>query len=266
MAPISYLLVYMIPIGTDLNFWQNIVARAWTTTAVGLVFLGIAVWAMGKDNWKYTRWQIRMPEWRSAGLGLAIPVVAALLPSVVMYLFARADWAAHAFGRLDPPRLEDYFTAPELWMAALFLAAFAEEVIFRGVLQRHFIKRFGVWRGICFTAIIWGAFHFYGDSYRGLSDFEIILNLFSRVLFCLILGFVLSWLTLRSKSLVPATLAHGANNVIALSKATLSFFGQLWVHLGLLALMAYALFRYWPVDKTPKELPSHAAAAIEPTV
>lgn len=89
---------------------------------------------MGKDNRKYTRWQIQMPNWRSVGLGLAIPVVAALLPSVVMYLFARADWAAHAFGRLDPPRLEDYFAEPELWMVALFLAAFAEEVIFRGVL------------------------------------------------------------------------------------------------------------------------------------
>jgi len=48
------------------------------------------------------------------GLGLAITVAASLLPSVVMYLFARADWVANAFGRLDPPRLKDYFTAPEL--------------------------------------------------------------------------------------------------------------------------------------------------------
>ena len=146
-------------------------------------------------------------------------------------------------------------------MGTSLVGAFAEEVIFRGVLQRHFIERFGLWRGIVFVGIIWAAFHFYGDSYRGLGDLEIVYSLFSRVLFCLILGFILAWLTLRSKSLIPATLAHGMNNVFAYSKPEASFPGRHWVYLGLLALLAYVLFRYWPVETKPDELSSPPAEA-----
>src|SRR5256885_977670 len=161
----------------------------------------------------------------------------------------------------DGNSFEHYFGAPEQWMVALFVGAFAEEVIFRGVVQRHFIERFGLWRGIVFVGIIWAAFHFYGDSYRGLGDLEVVYSLFSRVLFCLILGFILAWLSLRSKSLIPPTLAHGMNNVFAYSKPQASFPGRHWVYLGLLALLAYVLFRYWPVETKPDELSSPPAEA-----
>ncbi len=259
-------LLFLIPPVTDSSWHYNVV-EALRRIAVGLVLFGMAVWAIGKDNRRYIRQQMRFPNWRYAGLGLMIPTLPALLPSIVMYLFARADWAAHAFGSLEPPWLGDYFVLPEPWTVALFLAAFAEEVIFRGVLQRHFIERFGLWGGISFVAIIWSAFHFYSDSYRRFSDLEIVFSLFLRVLFCFILGFALSWITLRSKSLIPATIAHGVNNVFAYSKTGVMFPGRNWVYLGLLALLTYVLFRYWPVETTPSELPLRAAArATEPAV
>jgi membrane protease YdiL (CAAX protease family) len=244
-----FLLLLLIPAGPAVP-WRYQASQALTPTAEGLVFFAIAVWAMGKDNWKYIRQQIQLPTPSYAGLGLAIPAGAALLPSLVFYAFNRADWAAHSFGKLDPPLFGDYFGVPQVWMLTLFLGAFAEEVIFRGVLQRHFIERFRLWRGISFVAIIWAAFHFYGDSYSWFSDLEIVTALLSRVLFCLILGFVLAWLTLRSKSLIPATLAHGMNNVFAYCKPEKSFPGGHWVYLGLLTLLAYVLFRYWPVESS----------------
>ena len=88
--------------------------------------LGIAAWAMGKENLSFIRKQIGLLSWRHALLALVIPAGPALLPALAVYLFDRADWAAHSFGKLDPPRILDYFGAPEGWMLALLLAAFAE--------------------------------------------------------------------------------------------------------------------------------------------
>jgi len=72
---------------------------------------------------------------------------------------------------------------------------------------------------------------------------------------CVIHGFVLSWLTLRSKSLLPATLAHGLFNVFVYSKSDFSFPGKHWVHLGLWGVFAYVLFRYWPPSIESEALP-----------
>ena len=257
---ISTLFLLLIPVGTAVT-WQREVSRAVWPAAEGLVFLPIAVWAMGKNNWRFIRQQIQPPTWSYAGLGLAIPAVPALLPSLLIYLHDRANWVAHSFGKFEPPQIGDYFGAPEIWMLALFLGAFAEEVIFRGVLQKHFVERFGLWRGICFVGIIWAAFHFHGDARYRLNDLGVVTALSSRLIMCVIHGFWLSWLTLRSKSLLPATLAHGMYNVFVDSKSSFSFPGQLWVHLGLWTVLVCVLFRHWPVETKPDELSSPPAEA-----
>ena len=258
-------LLLLIPAGTAAT-WKFQASRALWPAAEGLVFLPIAVWAMGKDNWKYIRQQIQLPTWSYVGLGLAIPALPVLLPSLLIYVHDRANWAAHSFGKLEPPQVGQYFGVPEAWMAALFLAAFAEEVIFRGLLQRHFVERFGVWRGICFVGIIWAAFHFFGDARYRLDDIGTVLALCSRLIVCIVLGFGLSWLALRSKSLLPATLAHGLYNAFIGFKPVFSFPGQHWVDVGLWALFAYVLFRYWPVETTLSNVPASAAAVTEPAV
>ena len=248
MNLISLFWLMLPPASGELVGWRYQVLQTRWPVAEGVAFFAIAVCAMGKDNWKFIDQQIRMPTLQYMGLGLAVPAVASWLPSLLVYLHDRADWAAHSYGKFHPPVFGDYLGTPEAWMVTLFLAAFAEEVIFRGVLQRHFIERFGVWRGICFVGITWAAFHFYGDANYRLSDFGIVAALLSRVIQCVVLGFGLSWLTLRSKSLLPATIAHGLYNSVVELRSNFRFFGQHWVHLGLWALIVYALFRYWPVQ------------------
>lgn len=254
---ISFLTLLLVPMGRSFTAsdWHYQVSRALWPAAEGVVFLSIAIWAMGKENRNFIRRQIQLPKLSYVGLGLGIPALATRLPSLVMYLHDRADWAAHAYGRLEPPRMADYLGVPELWTLASFLGAFAEEVIFRGVLQKHFIERFGLWRGICFVGIVWAAFHFYGDARYRLDDLGMVLALSSRLIMCVVHGFGLSWLTLRSKSLLPATLAHGLYNVFVDTKSDVSFPGQSWVHLGLWGLFAYVLFRYWPPQEEDKVLP-----------
>jgi membrane protease YdiL (CAAX protease family) len=257
------LLLLLIPARTA-STWRYQASRALWPVAEAVVFLPIAIWAMGKDNRKFIRQQIQIPKLSYAGLGLAIAALPVLLPSLLVYLYDRADWAAHSYGKFHPPLFGDYFGVPEAWMVTLFFAAFAEEVIFRGVLQRHFIERFGAWRGICFVGIVWGAFHFFGDVRYRLGDLGVAMGVSSRLILCVILGFGLSWLTLRSKSLLPATIAHGLYNAFADFKSGFSFRGQDWVHVGLWALFAYVLLRYWPVETTPSEFPLSSATVTEP--
>lgn len=84
----------------------------------------------------------------------------------------------------------------DLFLNLLFIAAFAgvgEELFFRGVLQRLFIKLFkNVWLGIIVTAIIFSAIHF--QFYGFIPRF--------------ILGILLGLIYWYSGSLWPAIIAH----------------------------------------------------------
>jgi membrane protease YdiL (CAAX protease family) len=94
-------------------------------------------------------------------------------------------------------------TIKDLFLNLLFVAVFAgigEELFFRGVLQRLFIKLFkNAWVGIIVTAILFSAFHFqfYGFIPR------------------LILGILLGLIYWYSGSLWPAIVAHFAYDAFA---------------------------------------------------
>ena len=93
----------------------------------------------------------------------------------------------------------------ELFLNLLFVAVFAgvgEELFFRGILQRLFIKLFkNPWAGIIVTAIIFSAIHlqFYGFIPR------------------FILGILLGLIYWYSGSLWPAILAHFAYDALAVT-------------------------------------------------
>ena len=75
---------------------------------------------------------------------------------------------------------------------------------------------------------------------------------------CLALGYVLSWLTLRSGSIFPAAVAHTFYNVLV-SDFGPPFPGKTIVWVGLWAVLACFLFRYWPVqvaNELAVEMPS----------
>ncbi len=66
---------------------------------------------------------------------------------------------------------------------------------------------------------------------------------------CLALGFVLSWLTLRSGSVLPAAVAHTIYNILVFSEFGPPFPGKATVRAALWAVLAYVLFRYWSVKE-----------------
>jgi membrane protease YdiL (CAAX protease family) len=259
-------LIFGIPIlllSRSTGYLQNV----WFSrgiTIVEVLPLGFALWLAGDAERRILRGLIRLPQYVYFFVALAFPIGICAAISAGQYFFDRAAWAAHDFGRLDPPQLASYFALPDPWLLLLFFAAFFEELIFRGVLQRRFLERYGLYRGIFLVGIVWAAFHFFSDfSFSRLSDLSVLFLLCSRVSFSVAHTFVFGWLTLRSRSILPAALAHTFHNVLVHTQFGPNFPGKDALRIALWGLLAVVLFRYWPVGAEGESASDVAMTAPE---
>ncbi|MDA3643443.1 CPBP family intramembrane metalloprotease [Saccharopolyspora indica] len=134
--------------------------------------------------------------------------------------------------------------------------AFGEEWGWRGWLLPRLAER-GAWPALLISGVIWGVWHapltLLGYNYANLGPWAALV--FTGT--CVLLGVLLGWLRLRSGSVWPAVLAHGAINASAglpmllgsaAAPPNLVVVGMTgavgWV---LMALLAAALLRRWPV-------------------
>lgn len=100
-----------------------------------------------------------------------------------------------------------------------FLTCFGEEWGWRGYLLPRLLKRFKVAPALLTEGIIWGLWHApliimghnYGVGYRGFP----YLGIFAMCIFCTALGIILSYVTIKTKSCIPAVLGHGTMNGLA---------------------------------------------------
>jgi len=92
--------------------------------------------------------------------------------------------------------------------------ALGEELGWRGFLLSNLMP-LGQWKAILISGVIWGFWHApavaQGLNYPGYP----VLGIFMMIVFCVLLGIILSWLVLNTKSPWVAALAHGAVNAIA---------------------------------------------------
>ncbi len=94
-----------------------------------------------------------------------------------------------------------------------------EEWGWRGFLLPKMLKQFKVVPAILISGIIWGLWHApltvmghnYGVGYRGYP----VLGIFAMCIFCITLGTILSYVTIKTKSCIPAILGHGMMNGFA---------------------------------------------------
>jgi membrane protease YdiL (CAAX protease family) len=154
-------------------------------------------------------------------------------------------------------------------LLVLLFHTLGEEIIFRGLLQPRFIRRYGLFRGLVLLSIVFAAAHISADFSAGFgfTDGLVILKLGVRLISSVGLCFVTGWLTLRTGSVLPAALAHGISNIMVLSPLGPTFPGigpldsLLWI------VLAYALFHYWPVQpKAAQESFTIPAPANTPAV
>ncbi|MFC7044543.1 CPBP family intramembrane glutamic endopeptidase [Halobacteriaceae archaeon GCM10025711] len=96
--------------------------------------------------------------------------------------------------------------------------AFGEEFGWRGFLLQHLLP-LGTRQAVVLTGVVWGVWHWpviamgynYGFDYPGAPW----AGMLAMVWVTVFLGSVLAWVTLRSGSVWPAALGHGAFNAIA---------------------------------------------------
>ncbi|MBF4634514.1 CPBP family intramembrane metalloprotease [Agreia pratensis] len=90
-------------------------------------------------------------------------------------------------------------------------AAFGEELGWRGWLLPN-LRPLGTWPALLITGVIWGVWHspiiLLGYNY-GRTD---LVGVALMTAWCVLLGIIFGWLRLRTASVWPAVIAHGAIN------------------------------------------------------
>jgi membrane protease YdiL (CAAX protease family) len=242
---------------------QNELFSYSTPVLEAVLILAIASWVIGTSGRRILRSSVQFFAPKYLFPGAAFPIGMAVLISSAHYLSARLQWATTHFGNTAVPQPGIYFKLPSPWLLLMFFAAFAEEVIFRGLLQTIFVRRHRLYRGIFLSGIVWAAYHFNGDAFRHPDEVKVVSTVAFRLALCLALGFVLSWLTLRAASVWPAAIAHALYNLLVLDFGQ-PFPAKSWVWVGGWAVLAFFVFRYWPVEK-PGEMGT-VIAATEPGI
>jgi membrane protease YdiL (CAAX protease family) len=175
-----------------------------------------------------------------------MPIAVACSCPFFSYMDDRIHWASFGYGRYSQPLLESYFNFPGLLALFAIIPALAEEIAWRGYVQPRFIQLHGLARGIFFTGIVWGAFHFTFDFGPRLSEADVLVAVLRRLTMAIAISVALAWITIRSGSVWPAAIFHGLYNILlgvakqpALPLAPWSAYA-IWMLLGLV------LFRFWP--------------------
>lgn len=95
-----------------------------------------------------------------------------------------------------------------------FIAA-GEEIAWRGILQGLLIERLGLWKGILLLGFVWSIWHLpiqlCGYNY---PENPIFGSLIISPIIMIGSSFFMGWLTIHSRSFLPAAIAHGAGNGI----------------------------------------------------
>lgn len=96
---------------------------------------------------------------------------------------------------------------------------FGEEWGWRGYLLPKLLKQFKVVPAVLIDGVIWGIWHApiicmghnYGTGYPGFP----VTGILAMCVFCVVLGTILSYVTIKTRSCVPAILGHGMINGFA---------------------------------------------------
>lgn len=110
-------------------------------------------------------------------------------------------WVARLFPALLAKQ-QDFGLSQSLWAGFLIIVIIApimEESLFRGIIERGFIARYGSTQAIGLTAIMFGAVHF--------SALKLITTVS--------LGLLLGWLYVKFGTIWPGVFAHALNNSLA---------------------------------------------------
>lgn len=125
----------------------------------------------------------------------------------ILLAFAVSALATLAHTPKVPSPVENLMNSPILLslfgVMAVTLAPFFEELFFRGFIQPLLTRSLGVIAGVLLTAAVFGSLH--APEYSFAWQYAVAVSL---------VGVVLGWVRVRSNSIIPCTVMHGAYNSV----------------------------------------------------
>lgn len=215
----------------------NLVLLETVTILPALIFLYLKNWSLQETFRLKTISPAMMVASLVIGVGLSAVIdefdrlVQMILPmNMEIFESLMESVQFHSFGEFVP-----------LVIAAVFLAAIVEEMLFRGLLLRTLEQHMDVTNAVLISALIFAVIH---------------INPWWAVQI-LVLGVLLGYMSWRSKSIIPGMMVHGVNNAISLAfintkQENLSWYlmgdhvAPIWVFVGLAVTVGgFRLFYLW---------------------
>ena len=193
-------------------------------------------------------------KWVFFLLAVILPVVYATLGDGVIWLMCPEEFGeaeVSSFAVIIYPLLAI------VQGVVLSFAAFGEELGWRGYMMPKLVELMGMPKAIIFGGIIWGLWHApltcvghnFGMDYPGFP----YVGIFLMCLFCIALGTVLMYVTIKTNSIWPAAFMHAVNN--SMPSVLLLFMKQdveipLWIHsFSNIPLIIIAILCFWLMIK-----------------
>jgi membrane protease YdiL (CAAX protease family) len=111
--------------------------------------------------------------------------------------------------------------AMAIFLSPIFnaLFCFGEEWAWRGYLLPKMMKKFKLLPMLLINGVIWGLWHApltaLGHNYGLNYVWFPFTGIFAMCMFCIVIGTIFSYLTIKTKSCIPAVIAHGSLNGFA---------------------------------------------------
>lgn len=173
-----------------------------------IIFLGLFTWfitrlSASKENRKEFL-RLSTPPNLSRNLILAFVLLIVIQPVIYWLSWLNMQFPfseTYLKFEVDQLRLiENFLRSDHLLMLTVFhiavVPAFCEELLFRGYILRNFQRSMVPWAAILLSGIIFGLFHVRFTQFIPLAT----------------LGVLLAWLTITTRSIWPAVIAHFVNN------------------------------------------------------
>lgn len=107
------------------------------------------------------------------------------------------------------------------------ITCFGEELAWRCYLLPKLIERFNIKSAVILSGLLWGLWHapivYMGYNYGSENT---VLGVLSMLVFCIVIGVILAYLFLKTKSVWTTTIFHASLNGIALYTASMLFMSK----------------------------------------
>ena len=210
---------------------QLLVAMAMFIPAIGVVITRLITKEGFADSWIRPNLKGNVKYYLFAWFG---PVALTILGAVIYFLIYpnnltfNMEYLASVYKAngltMEASQLRNMIagqTVVAILMAPILnaITCFGEEWGWRGYLLPKMSERFKIIPMLLINGVIWGLWHapltILGHNYGlGYADYP-YLGIFAMCLFCIVMGTIFSYVTLKTKSCLPAVIAHGSINGFA---------------------------------------------------